>query len=266
MVILFLSLAKATTLGAASEIILTQQMQDQLAEQLRRGKTFSISKDWQIIYDEHVQAGDDHRWIAAERISFPGPWNMRKPDSKVATIRTLIKSPSIENLGLQLRYVSAAARIYVNGILLSSIGNPGLSKEETIPSRKIAIFKLPEVESYEILIHLSSHHSMYGWVSGPILLGDYDRLNQTIRNEQIFESCFFGAILAIGIYHLLVFFIRREPVSAAFAFCCFAVSWRIIASNTHLVDNWLSLDWYASMRHEYLSLYLIAPTIELFFA
>jgi len=227
----------------------------------------SLVSEWELTPNRYVDPLNSHaEWKDAKAVRLPGGWRGIFPDAKIVSLKTTIITDPIDGLALYVLDITSAASIYVNGELMGSIGVPGLDAKTTQPSRDTLLIDLPRAERYEILIHIARFYNSHGGVWAPIEFGQRSVIARKILFEQIIEGCFFGGTLAIALYHLFLFFIRREPISAAFALCCIAVSLRIISSNSRLLTLWCDLGWNASYTVEYASLYLIAPAIELFFA
>lgn len=237
------------------------------------GRTFDekqniepLDGQWLLIPDAFVDPNAHEPWARAVQLKLPGAWTQQFPNTRFISIKTTVLVAPQQELALFVHHVSSAAKIWVNGQLIGSIGSPATEEKMERPDRGNKIFRLPPAEKYEIVIHLSSHLNNNGGIWKPILFGHREKIVDQRYSLKIIEACFFGAMLAIGVYHFFLFIIRREMISGAFALCCFAVAFRTASSNSMLLTYWFDLGWAASYRIEFLTLYLISPSIELFFA
>ncbi len=223
-------------------------------------------KLWQFIPGQLVSPDEKDIWLNAAERRIPGGWEDLAPGENIASLRTVFIPPTREEYGLVVGEISSAATVYVNGKKLGSIGYPSLDKATTQPGRGKLVLRLDGADRYEILIHISVFYNSQGGMWAIPKIAPYKQLTQKLSQDEVLEGCFFGGILAIGIYHLFLFFIRREPISGTFGLCCLAVALRMGFSNTRIVGNWVNVSWHISFFLEYFGLYAIAPTIELFFA
>ncbi len=221
---------------------------------------------WQFIPGTFVPPGATAAWEQAFHRYIPGGWKDIAPNDQIGTFRTLF-TPTIPGAyGLELAEINSAADLYVNGRWMGSLGHPALDKASTVPGRGRLIVSLPTAASYEILIHVSAFYNYSGGIWTTPKIGIVKALDEAKSQEEILESCFFAGILAIGVYHFFLFLIRREPLSALFGICCFAVALRMGFSNARIFHTWIDPGFHWGFFMEYASLYAIAPSIELFFA
>ena len=118
---------------------------------------------------------------------------------------------------LHIPHLYTASEIEVNGQLLSRLGRLGKTPEGSIPMtypRTVEFFAAePEVE---ILIRVSNFDFRVGGMRKAIQLGNPEQIRVRRETALIYVLFLAGAYLFIGLYHLLVFIIRREDRAALF--------------------------------------------------
>jgi class 3 adenylate cyclase len=120
--------------------------------------------------------------------------------------------------------------------------------------------------SYDIIIQVSNFLHARGGIFAPPIFGAYKTLLREESRRLTTESVIIGTFLAIGIYHLILFAIRRQRLVFYFAMACMAIAVRISFTNSMPIRTYLELDYATSVRIEYFSLYLMNPFLELYLA
>ena len=108
-------------------------------------------------------------------------------------------------------------------------GKVGKSAEEAINFQYAALFGFPT--SGHQSLHLMAHMSNYDWARGGFWLSPYLGSEKEIRRAKarnfLTEAIIFGICLITALYHLIVFFQRREDASNLYFAClCGAIAIR----------------------------------------
>lgn len=233
---------------------------------------------WQeLLSPEDIQIrsardGDNERWI-----SIPGSWlGYRLDDQQLkgtgfATFRTVIQlseQDRNERLALRLPTIFHAYKLWVNGELLAEVGVVGQDKSSVTPhlATKLVFFQ-PENDKVELVMQVANFHHKRGGITKYIELGGSDVL--TVRtNLRIAAEMFITAsLLVIGVYHLLLFGLRRKD-RAPLYFGLFTVLSGIrslLVGELLLTQLWPSFPWGLQFKIEYLILCSIGYIMTMYF-
>ncbi|MBE7413397.1 MAG: SpoIIE family protein phosphatase [Leptospiraceae bacterium] len=109
----------------------------------------------------------------------------------------------------------------------------GTSKENSWPQRRpIAAFFKPEKTVF-VTFQVSNYHHYYG---GPGAIVKFGKAETILRDTSIriaFVGLLQGSLLMIGLYHLILFFIRRRDLPSLWfgVFCIITAFWYLIDEN-----------------------------------
>nr|WP_247681870.1 ATP-binding protein [Paenibacillus sp. Marseille-P2973] len=213
------------------------------------------------IQNRLVKDGPHDRWI-----SIPGSWLGYRLDGRqldgtgFATFRVVIQlseQDRNERLALRLPTIFHAYKLWVNGELLAEVGVVGQDKNSMTPrlATKLVFFQ-PENDTVELVMQVSNFHHKRGGITKDIELGGSDVL--TVRTHlKIADEMFITAsLLVIGIYHLLLFVLRRKD-RAPLYFGLFTLLFgiRSLLVGEHLLTQWWpAFPWEMQFKIEYLIL------------
>ncbi|WP_233711198.1 ATP-binding protein [Lederbergia citrisecunda] len=213
--------------------------------------------------------GNNERWI-----SIPSSWLGYRLDGQqlngtgFATFRLVIQlseQDRNERLALRLPTIFHAYKLWVNGELLAEVGVVGQDKSSVTPhlSTKLVFFQ-PENDRVELVMQVANFHHKRGGITKYIEFGGSDVL--TVRtNLRIAAEMFTTAgLLVIGVYHLLLFGLRRKD-RATLYFGLFTMLLGIrslLVGELLITQLWPAIPWELQFKIEYLILcssgYIIA--------
>ena len=228
-----------------------------------QGDIALLQGDWDFYHNQLLSPSEVTKGQRTGTFPVPGTWNKALGTCcGEATYRLLITVGKVEPLGIEIPYMSTATKIFVNGQEFYASGEVGRSEEMSKPSRKSDTLLLPEAKTLEIVMQISNHHHARGGTWRAPRIGNFQQLQRDIRLSSFFEITLIGGIWSIGIYHLTLFFLRREMVTIAFSFCCFAVGLRLSTTGYRLMEYVFDhVSWSMMFRLEYLTLYVVPPLI-----
>ncbi|HET9240581.1 MAG TPA: 7TM diverse intracellular signaling domain-containing protein [Oligoflexus sp.] len=228
-----------------------------------RGDATFLQGHWEFFWMELLSPDEVKKRIPIQYFPMPATWHKQlKVCCGYATYHLRVDVGDAKDMALEIPHMSTAVKIFVNGVEFFKAGNVGTTEETSIPSRNSGILRLPDAGSYDIVVQISNFHHARGGTWRAMRIGSFESLTHTARMNQLIEIAFIGGIWAIGIYHLALFFLRREIVTIAFSFCCLAVGTRLSTVGTRIFEFFIDdLSWVTMFRMEYLSLYLCPPLI-----
>lgn len=234
----------------------------------------NLEENWQMRWMDLTHPDQVHRvpWqsIGAAKLWSKTTLKDRKLDGKgYASYRLSIDFPNKPILLAFARpEIATAFTIFLNGKEFWSSGRVGRSAEEAhaglaIDSKE---FYWPGGQM-EVLVHVSNFFYRNGGFVEPIRLG----LNKQIKEEQFnkisFDLVAFGAIFIMGIYHIVLFFLRRKDSSPLWiGLFCLCLSLRTGLKGEmvllHFMDFLNEPELY--IKGTYLTYYLCPPLFSMF--
>ena len=176
-------------------------------------------------------------------VVFPGEWKdypvTRGDTVGFATLRLEVSGldPSQE-WAIKLSSVQSAARLYINGVLASDIGTPGVREAAETPrwdSRVIRFTPKPDGTAVFVL-HISNFHDRSGGLKTPLLIGGYRAILAAQTRPRLAELFLLGAIMVMGLYYLFLFAFRPSDRSALyFGLLCLTLGLRTVCYDEFLI-------------------------------
>ena len=229
-----------------------------------------LNGEWEFYWQQHYDPTDFLRLGGEQRYTapVPGAWNglivddMLLPAEGYATYRANILTTRREPLALKVPDVGTAHRLYVDGELMLTAGEPGTRAENTIPRYNPGVVQFtPTRQRVEVIFQVSNFDHRLGGVWLPVILGTPEQLNQLRENQLARDLILFGAILIIGLYNLALFLLRPENRSSAYlaAFCLLLAVRQLMVGDRFMTQIFpgMSFEWY--IRIEYIGWMLAVP-------
>jgi signal transduction histidine kinase len=164
--------------------------------------------------------------MTSSRLAVPSSWNNadefadeQNQGYGYGTYRLLMRVPEQDinqNKALFLRSIGSAYRIWIDGREQEGLGTVGMSLEQERPQSHIQmLFFQPRYETFEIVIQVSNFSFREGGIMGEIAYGDTGALIPYVLKELLTEIGMIGGFLFVGLYHLIVFGMRRSRSEAS---------------------------------------------------
>lgn len=206
-----------------------------------------------------------------EVASVPGTWGDEVSSNghgfATYSIRVLLPEDQPQ-LAVRLMSMSSTYALYADGQFLTRGGKPGTSKSDSEPGYSPGIVVLPNSQSRELLLNLqvSNFHYFKGGPWEPVWLGSFDSLQSGREAWLWLSAAMTGAFFIIGLYHFLMWMIRRgDKSSLLFAITTLAMGVRVLTvDEVFLVLLWEGLAWDWLVKIEYASMSIALGTIILF--
>jgi diguanylate cyclase (GGDEF)-like protein len=216
---------------------------------------------WQKLYTpEDFQGG--HRPTLTP-VTVPSPWYSavrRKELSEFgyATYRLTFSIPP-EHVGksktLYLGNIASAYQIWIDGQNLGGVGEVGKTREEEKPMiYPQFVFFEPKQEVVELIIQVSNFSFREGGILGNIFYGDPNDFSSSFAKQQFIDIFMIGGFFFIGMYHLIIYGMRKQDLSSLLL----GLGGLVGAIRTAIVSNqWVVLqvsdfNWSVLTRVEYL--------------
>ncbi|NOU99475.1 ATP-binding protein [Paenibacillus planticolens] len=233
---------------------------------------------WQeLLSPEEIQIrsardGNHDRWI-----SIPSSWLGYRLDGQqlngtgFATFRVVIQlseQDRNERLALRMPTIFHAYKLWVNGKLLEEVGEVGQDKSNVTPhlATKLVFFQ-PENDRVELVMQVANFHHNRGGITKYIELGGSDVLTVRTNLRIAAETFITASLLVIGMYHLLLFILRRKD-RAPLYFGLFTVLFGIrslLVGELMITQIWPAFPWGLQFKIEYLILCSSGYIITMYF-
>ncbi len=173
-----------------------------------------LNGEWKFLRNE-FSAPESIFDTGSPVVIVPGGWNnqpeMDNPASGYATYRLKIylDNPA-DSLALEIKNISTAYSLYVNGVSAAKNGIPAENKETAVPFWIPVIAEIPDGEStLDILIHVSNYRFRNGGLITKMVLGDSGELQGIVTRTIYIEFFIIGAIMMMAGLNLIFFFFRK---------------------------------------------------------
>ena len=234
---------------------------------------------WQeLLSPEDIQIrsardGNHDRWI-----SIPSSWLGYRLDGQqlsgtgFATFRVVIQlseQDRNERLALRLPTIFHAYKLWVNGELLAEVGVVGQDKSSVTPhlATKLVFFQ-PENDTVELVMQVANFHHKRGGITKDIELGGSDVLTVRTNLNIAAEMFITASLLVIGLYHLLLFMLRRKdkaPLYFGLFTCMFGIRSLLVGELYALHNCGQHFPWELQFKIEYLILCSSGYIITMYF-
>jgi serine phosphatase RsbU (regulator of sigma subunit) len=181
------------------------------------------------------------------------------------TYRLRIKlDKTYPTLAVKLFTISTAYKLYINGVLMTTVGKVGTNAQLSIPDYQSQwlIFS-PDTQEIEIIIHNSNYHYWKGGLWGSIQLGNKRTIERNHQWSILMDFFLVGGLSLMCLYHIGLYWIRKDdPSLLYFSILCFLVVFRTLNTGEYLMRFvFPDLPWHWIIRLEFLGFF---PSVVIF--
>ncbi|MEP6466782.1 MAG: sensor histidine kinase [Parafilimonas sp.] len=237
----------------------------------------NVSGNWEFYWDKlyFPDSFKDTSLLKNRRFaSVPDFWNKYITTKEFshhgfgyATYHVKILCPPLsEKLALKLFTVQGAYKIFVNGKLISQMGNPGTTEAGNIADLKPSIVNVqPENNVLDIVIQVSNFENRVGGIWDNIEIGTRSQIDaKTIKNLAI-AFIVAGTFLLAFIYNLIQFIhFRNRYALLFFSMLCLIIFVRMLVTDEIPLNYLFNCNWEFIRRMEFISFYFSVPVMSLF--
>lgn len=190
-----------------------------------------------------------------------------KSDYPYGTFRVTLRLPAGKTYAIRAMAINFSQRTWIDGVEQEPVGWPGKTAADTVPAAREAVYVFtPKSDTTEIIMQYANFVYRGGGEPYPLYVSNYQTITE-LELRSLFHTCLkTGCMLTVFIFYLgMYLFFRRK-----FYFLSFAVSGLAITVHALLVGDkfltrlWPELNWYVSMKIEYLSLILMIAAFILY--
>ncbi len=246
-----------------------------------RDGTVELVGEWEFYWNELIENSDEQKTFfknynssKLNYIPVPSEWQNYEVNGHKLSVdgyamyRLKVIMPSDkESFSFSMTDVCSAYSIYINGVYYFGRGKVGKTKEETIPILRYGTFPLKEnAKELEIVILISNFHHGKAGFWNKLSLGHSIEIENNLKNKIAIGYFTFGALFIMGIYHLLLFLLRRKDKSPLyFGLFCIILTIRLTGMEERpLMDIFSFIPFMTFYKLEYITMYLALPIFMLF--
>ncbi len=179
----------------------------------------------------------------------------KETGAKYGTYRIQLNLPKGITYGITGHSADYTQKVYVNGELLSEVGQISDSEDRFIPKTDhYSVYFTPQTDTTEIIIQSAYFNHEYGFLKD-IYLAEQQVIIERNRAEFLSNGLILGVLLSFAIFFLGMFLSYTERISFlwfALACLCAALHYSLYFSKDIMVIV-SNLSWYVLHKAEYLS-------------
>ncbi|GEM_PF-1607032 len=232
-----------------------------------------LNGQWAFYWNSFIEDEKNDSLAKPNFVRVPELWNNYHIDNLsitnhgYASYKLLVKLNKREELAIKYLNAATSCKVFIDGILVLSSGQPAKTKEKTTPSYKpdIIIFS-PKNTDFEIVIQIANFHHKKGGPWEPFILGTTKQIKDYYNIRIFFEILCIGFILIMAAFHFTIFSIYTdERPSLYFSLFATIISIRFCVTGECTVYMLRDFNWSLLVRTDYLSFSLSILFFMLFF-
>jgi hypothetical protein len=214
-------------------------------------------------YDYELLTPRDTEQSEGQKVKFPSVWNDVRPygggDGFATYTLTIQLPPQPKEYALDMPMSYCSYRLFVNGQLLASNGQPGQTKEATVPQWRPQVVSFTAGNDAKLVLQVSNFYHFKGGVKDIVYLGEKTMLARKVTIARTAVIVQLVLMMLLTAASLWVFFSRqRKRVALWFSLLVFTWGVRSAFSNRYLAIHFFpDFDWTWAIRIEYLTIYFM---------
>lgn len=220
--------------------------------------------EWKWYWNQLRIPGD--RESAFEYTTFPQLWvasNWKKARLSnlgfaTYTLTVLLPQRSVP-LMLEVPDQYTAYRLFVNGQVMASDGNPASTADSTTAHWSTQLVQLPATsDTLRLLLQIANFQHAKGGSAKALRIGEASRLQTNLEVARALDLFLTGCVFMAGLFFIGLFgFSRTDRPMLYFGLFCLVYSYRIMGTDLYVLHTLIpTIPWALSVRLEYASLYL----------
>lgn len=208
---------------------------------LKQTGSVNLDGEWEFYWQQLLTPEDFNTSPSPNNKDFiyiPSKWNKgvneqkELPEYGYATFKLkVLLGDNHKDLMFRFQRILSSHTLYINGELVKTVGTVGKSASDT-HARVFTFVKSKDNASrdIELVIQVANFTFSEGGISNSIQLGPEENIRQ-LRERNIALALFCsGSLMIMGIYHLFVYFTRKQDISPLFfGLVCLNVAIRTLA-------------------------------------
>lgn len=234
---------------------------------------YSIKGRWAFFWKKLI-APDDSVTKPQQYVQFPTKWTDQKiqdkklPSYGYASYKVTVLLPeNTEQLRLAMPETYTAYALFFNGKLVATNGRVSTSSDHFIPHWQYKAIDIPKnTAKLEILLQIANFVHSKGGISKSPIIGKKVDIELKRRGGEAIDYILFGCLVMGSMFFISLYLLgHRDKAILLFAIYSLIYSYRIIGSDNYVLHTiFPNLDWYITVRLEYMSLFLSIGAFALY--
>lgn len=227
-------------------------------------KKTALNGEWLFYWDQLLNPNDVPEG-KGRIVTFPYRWTDkidgdRLPAFGYATYAVTVLLPkSKDNLRIAMPEVYSAYKLYINGFEIGSNGKVGTHPNNSIPYWECKIFEIPpKADTLNILLQISNFTHSKAGIKKNIFIGNKQNIILKRKKGEAIDLLLTGCLIMGGLFFLGLYLMgNRDKAILLFALFSIVYSYRIAGVDNYVLHSVIpNMDWFLTIRLEYLSLFL----------
>ena len=228
-----------------------------------RGTQVALDGEWAFAWNE--LRSPQQQKAFKHHVLFPHIWNGTSVADELLTGQgyatyglTVLLPPGHDQLAINLPDVYSAYKLFINGKLLTSNGNPDSIKDNYKPHWKNQTITLAETsDTLQLLLQVANFSHAKGGPYKQISIGDNQLMQASrekiIATDFLLSGCLFmGGLFLFGLFQ----FGKKDRATFYFSMFCMLYSYRIVGTSMYALHSiFPNLNWALTIRLEYFTLF-----------
>jgi two-component system sensor histidine kinase ChiS len=234
----------------------------------QREGTIKLAGEWGF-YWERLLAIDDFKQLdpgqPSKYVDVPSVWNKYQvegnylPGQGYATYRLKVKTDGQHtSLALKIPTISTAYKVMIDGETVATSGKVAETKAQAVAAYlpQTIVFQ-PAAKEFDIVVQVSNYLYARGGIWNALKLGTVERIADLNQEEFAIDMIILGSTLMMGLYHIVIYILRRTNRSALyFGLICLLVVIRILSlKEIFLLHLFPGIDIRLLIFNEYMTYY-----------
>jgi signal transduction histidine kinase len=155
--------------------------------------------------------------------------------------KIIFKQKTKGTLLIYFPLINTSAKIWVNGELVEEVGRVGKTADQTVSKLKSVLIPVPSgISEAELIIQASNYSYFKSGIPDSIFIGNPSSVLQLINTRRCIECIFAGSLLAMFIYHMILFALYKKGKAYLYlGLICLVVALRGLMTNgsSHLLPD-----------------------------
>ncbi len=190
------------------------------------------------------------------------------PNTGYASYSLTVLLPNHSNkLALQVPDTYTSYRLFVNGEIFASAGNPDSLEEKAIPKWQQKTLALEtQADTLHLILQVANFWHSKGGPYKQIIIGDRQALFNEKEEDAAFDLVLTGCLFMGGLFFFGLFLFGRHDKSILyFALFCMVYSYRMIGARGYVLHSvFPDIPWIITVHLEYLSLFISVVFFSLY--
>ena len=229
-------------------------------------KSLALNGEWGFFWNRLLTPGSLSSAVP-DYVPYPVLWKDLRlngqtiPSQGYATYTLTILLPAKRpRIGMEVPDAYCSYKLYVNGVVQIQNGEPATTKEQAKPFWVTRTIALPpgESDTLVLVLQIANFWHARGGAYKEMLIGDKDELFLKKNRDAAYDFMLAGCMFMGGLFFLGLFvFGRHDKTILYFSLFCIVFSYRMVGTNHYALHSlFAELNWYVTIRFEYLSLSL----------